>query len=96
MKGFYAVNWAELRKRIEVAKNSHFTNVFVFSYFRLFSYFSPTDPDRSFCVIKLGMKELLIVNSKCLAMIAILLLPIYHLSKIDQRERSLLLRNCRR
>ena len=42
MKGFYAVNWAELRKRVEVAKNSDFTNVFVFSYFRLFSYFSPT------------------------------------------------------
>ena len=37
-----SVNWAELRKRVEVANNSDFTNVFVFSYFRLSSYFSPT------------------------------------------------------
>ena len=40
---FYAVSWAELRKRVEVAENSEFTNVFVFSYFRLSSYFSPTE-----------------------------------------------------
>ena len=42
MQWFYAVKWTELRKWVEVAKNSDFTNVFVFSYFRLSSYFSPT------------------------------------------------------
>ena len=42
MTWFYAVGLAELRKWVEVAKNSDFTNVFVFSYFRLSSYFSPT------------------------------------------------------